>query len=191
MLTDDEAHVLLRRVASQDESAFSHLVDSLLPFVERMARNVLRNEADANEVVNDVFMAVWSQASTFEARGGSRVKTWVLGIARFKSLEFWRNHKRHGLHEDIDELSDTLAGESEIPGGENWLVADALRRCANALEPRHRRILELRSVDGFTNVEVGQLLGKPEGSIKRLHHEACKLMQQCLGKGGFGHPLTS
>ena len=88
-------------------------------------------------------------------------------------------------------MEDLLVGDAETPGGDNWLVGDALKRCASGLPPQHRRILELRSIEGLTNIEVGELLGKPEGSIKRLHHEACKLMRHCLGKGGFGELQTA
>lgn len=191
MLTDDEARELLSQVAQHDEAAFRRLYVSLSPPVRHKAWTMLKNDEDAAEVVEGTFLAVWHQAGEFEARDGSTVKTWVVGIGKNQSLMLLRKRKRHEGHEDIEELPALQLDDCVIPGGENWLRADALKRCANKLDPQLRRILELRSIEGLTNNEVGEVLGRPEGSIKRLYHDACKLMRRCLAQGGFGNPLTA
>lgn len=191
VMTDDEAREYLHQTARQNESAFKRLFVAFMPSVRQMAWSVLHSEDDAQEVVNHTFLAVWQQADGFESRDGSTVKTWIIGIARNQALMQLRSRKRHDGHTSIDDHAEILVGTSAVPGDERWLAADALTRCTNELPPHLREILILRGMEGLTNKEAGEVLGRPDGTIKRLYHEAWNLVRACLGKGGFEAALPA
>ncbi|MGK3822435.1 sigma factor, partial [Enterococcus faecium] len=72
---------LLRRIASQDETALSELYDATVSRLFSLARAILRNPADAEEVVVDTFTQIWQTAARFDASRGS-VMGWAMTICR-------------------------------------------------------------------------------------------------------------
>src|SRR5215469_17101485 len=96
----DEA--LIGRIARGDRLAMQVLFARHHVPVYRYVLRLLRDEMAAQDVIGDVFLDVWRQADRFEGR--SAVSTWLISIARFKTLSLLRKQREDGLDEETAEL---------------------------------------------------------------------------------------
>jgi RNA polymerase sigma-70 factor (ECF subfamily) len=141
----------------------------------RWLLRLVGDEALAEDLLSEVFLAVWRQADRFEGR--SSVSTWLMSIARFKALSARRRRTEAELDEKIettvaDPASDPEAALQVKNRGE--LVREALTH----LSPEHREIIDLvyyheKSVD-----ECAQILGIPAATVKtRMFYARRKLAE--------------
>ena len=84
---------LLERVARQDRAAFALLYDRLSPPLYATALRILRDPAEAQDVVHDAFLSVWDKAGTFEAKRGSAF-AWVVTLVRNRAIDRVRARRR-------------------------------------------------------------------------------------------------
>lgn len=114
-MEDDEARALIRRLASGDQRALEPLFNSLFGMVDRTLRQLLRNDADREEVINETFHEVWKYADRFEER--STARTWVTSIAINKAKMHLRKQNSIRRAADIAGQSDSAPpndGRSEV-----------------------------------------------------------------------------
>src|SRR5919108_4952735 len=97
--TSDE--VLIGRIAKGDRLAMQVLFARHHVRVYRFVLRLVRNESAAEDLISEVFLDVWRQASSFEGR--SAVSTWLLAIARYKALSALRRQPEEELSEDVAE----------------------------------------------------------------------------------------
>jgi RNA polymerase sigma-70 factor (ECF subfamily) len=149
--------------------------------VYRFVLRLVRDEMTAEDVVNEVFLDAWRQASRFAGR--SAVQTWLLAIGRFKALSVRRERREEELDdataESIADLSDApaLAVEKSDKG-------EKLRRCLAALPPEHREVIDLVYYHEKSLEEVAQIIGIPENTVKtRMFYARKKLGELCRVAG--------
>lgn len=175
-MADDAAleQQLLQGVARGDEQAFVTLVETHHASLSRFIRCYLRDEQDLQDCIQDTLIAVLENAHTFEGR--SSVRTWILGIARFKALR--RIQKRSRSREDASDLS--LLGEKAGWGASHVEAAYELGQVIEALESlpsQTSEIIILRDVEGLTTSEAADMLGISNAAAKsRLHRARLELM---------------
>src|SRR5467141_2963997 len=107
--TSDE--VLIGRIANGDRLAMQVLYARYHVRVFRFVLRLVRNEATAEDLISEVFLDVWRQAGKFEGR--SAVSTWMLSIARFKSLSALRRRPEVELDEETAERIEDEADDPE------------------------------------------------------------------------------
>ncbi|MFW5329989.1 RNA polymerase sigma factor [Hydrogenophaga sp. ZJX-1] len=133
---------------------------------------------DAAEVLNDVMLEVWRQAGRFEGR--STVTTWLLGIARFKSLDRLRARQRHGS-EPLDEEA-----EDETPRAEQTMAdaqeAHRLRECMGKLPSGQREIMHLAFFEDMGYEAIAALVQRPIGTVKSRVYHAKEAIKKCLSR---------
>src|SRR5579885_1228634 len=131
---------LIGRIARGDRLAMQVLFARHHVRIYRFVLRLLRDEMAAEDVIGDVFLDVWRQASKFEGR--SAVSTWLIAIARFKALSALR--KRHDESLD-EELAETVEEPSDDPGPatEKRDKGAKLRQCLAALSREHREVIDL------------------------------------------------
>lgn len=177
-IDDTLARQLLQRCASRDERALVELHRLLARRIHAFAWQRLRNDEGAQTVVVDTLHEVWKSAARF--RGESLVTTWVLGIARYKSLEQGRQQSPDA--DDIDDHTDSLA--AEVDDGETtlsrWQEADQVRRCLQQLTPAHRECMQLVYYEGLGLADVAQVQQVPEGTVKTRLFHARRQMRSCV-----------
>lgn len=176
-MTDDDAKVMLARVAAVDEAAFGVLYRSLSRTIYAFAWRILRDPFEAEDVVVETMHEVWRLAGRFEGR--SAVKTWVLGIARNKALMKRRDQR---LDDDVDDHAETLA---DAKADMIEIIADAeaarlVRDCLEKLTDPHRECLHLFFFEDCSIAEVAGLVGIPEGTVKSRLHHAKVGVKRCL-----------
>jgi RNA polymerase sigma-70 factor, ECF subfamily len=177
-IDDTQARQLLHRCAARDESALVALHRLLARRIHAFAWQRLRDDDLAQAVVVDTLHEVWKSAARF--RGESLVTTWVLGIARYKSLEQQRRGEPDA--EDIDDHADTLA--ADVDDGEaaldRWQQARQVRLCLQQLSAAHRECMQLVYYEGLGLADVAQVQQVPEGTVKTRLFHARRQMRSCV-----------
>ena len=159
---------LLQHVAMGDQAALDALYTRHAAVLLRYLRQLTRDTLEAEEILQDTFVAAWTSAKRFEER--STVRTWLFSIARRQ----WRDrHRRHALDLAPDADLDQLTDPAPTPD-ENALAAVAseeLSALVERLSPAHRDVLALAFVDELSYAEIAQVLDMPVGTVKsRLNH---------------------
>ena len=172
---------LVQRIAGQDRAAFQALYARHQTRAFRFILRLTRNEAVAEELVNDVFLDVWRQAGRFE--GSSAVSTWILAIARNKTYSLLR--KRSELQMP-DGAAEAMPDETDTPetAAQKGDKSAQMRQCMEALSVEHREVLDLVYYHEKSIREVAAIVGIPENTVKtRMFHARKKLGEVLLEAG--------
>jgi RNA polymerase sigma-70 factor, ECF subfamily len=171
-------HAWLARIARGDEAAMAELYRAFARRVYAYALNHLHDPGVAEEVAVDTLFEVWRRPDAW--RGESRFSTWLIGIARHKSIDALR--ARAAPVEDLDDHVETL--RDPAPDAYDRLC-DARRRadvsdCVARL-PRHQRdAIHLVLYQGMTLAEVARVQGIPENTAKTRVFHARRRIERCL-----------
>ena len=159
---------LLARIASGDQQA---LADLFMLYRLPLLHYLLQFTTDhglAEELLQDIFLAVWKGAHTYE--GKSLVKAWLFGIARRRACKTLHRQERSLVA--LSELEMLPANEPEPEASVIAHMAhDELMQAIARLSLVHREVLLLVFVHGFSYQEVAEVLDVPLGTVKsRLNH---------------------
>ena len=171
---------LVSRLAAGELEAVSELYDRYAPQVYALARRILRNEGDAEEVVQDVFSQAWRTAARFEAARGS-VIGWLLVIARTRAID--RLRARQSRPDTAAEAYPELMASSAPAPPDTLLSNEQAARVREALValPETQRIpLELAYYEGLTQSEIAARLTEPLGTIKTRMRSALMTLRERL-----------
>ena len=158
----DEAVVAL--TARSDEVALAELYDRFGRTAFGLALRVLRDEALAEDAVQEAFLAVWRGASRFIPER-AKASTWIMTLVHRRAVDLVRREERRRadqLPDDVAEAGGPSAGEEVWLRLERERVQAALRR----LPDQQREAIELAYYGGFTQSELSERLGEPLGTIK-------------------------
>jgi RNA polymerase sigma-70 factor (ECF subfamily) len=176
----DEA--LIGRIAAHDALAMQVLFMRHHVRIYRFIVRLVRDRQQAEDLVSDVFLDIWRQAAKFEAR--SAVSTWLLAIARFKTLSSLR--RRH--EEELDEATAAAipdTGDSPETAIQKKEQTGLLRDCLTRLSPEHREIIDLVYYQAMAIAPVAAVLGIPENTVKTRMFHARKRLSALLGAAGM------
>jgi len=175
----DEA--LIGRIARGDRLAMQVLFARHHVRIYRFVLRLLRDEMAAEDVIGDVFLDVWRQASRFEGR--SAVSTWLMAIARFKALSLLRKRRDDGLDAETAESIEDAADDPERAVTKQD-KGEKLRKCLESLSPEHREIIDLVYYHEKSVEEVARIVGIPENTVKtRMFYARKKLGELCRMAG--------
>lgn len=176
-----ELDELVLRSGQGDNGAFAALYDALSAAVFGLARRVVRDPAQAEEVTQEVFLDVWRSAPRFDRERGS-ARSWVLTIAHRRAVDRVRSAQASTDRElraaqrtgsrDFDEVVETVEGRLE---------AQAVRRCLQALTEIQREAVDLAYYGGHTYAQVATLLSLPLGTVKTRLRDGLIRLRDCLG----------
>ncbi len=177
---DPDLDALMIQVAGGDQDAFAALYDRLAPVVYGVARRVLRDPAQAEEVAQEVFIEVWRQASRFDAARGS-VRTWALTITHRRAVDRVRSEQAHRTRQT--RAVATEASVDDTP--EDSAIESEHRRMAQlamaGLSDVQREALELAFYDGLTHVQIAEELGIALGTVKTRIRDGLIRLRTLMG----------
>ena len=181
----------LERLRRGDRAAAEAIYRGFYGKVTGFVRLQIADEAAVEEIVDDTFMVLFENPGSFDGR--SRFTTWLLGIAKRKSADWWRAHAREpstGGQDDTDTLDHIE--DPAWPALEHLAqaqVATILRSCIGRLPPAQREALYWVFFEALSLVEVAKQLDCAGGTIKsRLFHARLK-MADCV-KRRLNHGLA-
>ncbi len=167
----DKTNYLVQQVKKGDQNAFSILYDDYSGAIYGVIRNIVKNETDANDVLQDVFIKAWQKIEQYNPEKG-RFYTWLFRIARNTSL----NHLRAKKPEN--QTGDFSVYDSVLKGGRLNVDTLDLTQKISKLDKKYQEVLELVYLNGFTHQQAHKILGLPIGTIKTRLRKAI----QALGK---------
>jgi RNA polymerase sigma-70 factor (ECF subfamily) len=171
---------LLRAVARGDDSAFARLYDLLAPRVFGLARRVLRDPAQAEEMAQEVLVEVWRTASRFDSERGSGL-SWVLTIAHRRTVDRVRSEQA-----SADRMQKVAAASVHVPYDEvadqvgTRLERQQVRHCLDGLTELQRQAITLAYYGGHTYREVATLLDAALPTVKTRMRDGLIRLRDCL-----------
>jgi len=157
METDDRA--LLARIGEGSDRAFNLLIDRHQQAVRGFLRRLMASAADADDIAQETFLAVWEGAGGY--RGGSSVRSWLCAIAWRKARSAQRSWFRSRARE-TDWQAEAPA-DSDGASVEDRL---AVKKALLALPLEQRAAVALCLAEGFSHAEAAEALGAPLGTVK-------------------------
>lgn len=173
-LNDDKRdRALMRAAAAGDRTAFGVLVTHHQASVFRLAQVLVRQSADAEDVLQQTFLSAWRAASQF--RGDASVLTWLLTITRNAALTKRTQHAREPLDDTPLEALGIRAGWggpnpeelASLAERRDWVMSALARLPAD-----EREILTLREFDGLSGEDTAAVLGLSLPAMKSRLHRA-------------------
>ncbi len=175
-MNDVADEVLVRRVAhSGDERALSELYNRYANLIYGAGVRYLGDRALAEDLVQDVFTAVWRGAASFDPSRAS-FATWVYRITRNRATDLIR--RRRARVRTVGGETRAMPGE-EDPTGElsrSFDVASALSR----LSPAHREVLILAYFQGLSQSEISRRTDTPLGTVKSRTTAALRALRETM-----------
>jgi RNA polymerase sigma-70 factor (ECF subfamily) len=169
--------------------------------VYRLAHGILRNAADADEVVQDVFLTLFQKIHTFEGR--SALASWLYRVTTNAAL-IKRRGRKSDREVSIDAQLPTFLADGHRAGDPSFVGADwsqtpeadllsretraILGRAIDELPAPHRTVLVLRDVEGLSSEETAEILGESVSAVKsRLHRARMSLREELTRHLGQRH----
>ena len=177
----DEA--LLSLVASSDDQALAELYDRFGRVAYGLALRILRDEALAQDAVQEAFLAVWRSADRFLAER-AKASTWILTLVHRRAVDLVRREdRRRGepLGRAAEPAAPTTTEDEATLGFERRLVQQALAQ----LTPEQREALELGYYGGLTQSELAERLGQPLGTVKSRMFTGLSRLRDLLAQAGL------
>lgn len=165
---------LLRRIAARDETALAALYDGYSRQAFAVIVRILGNSSEAEDVLQETFVRVWSRAETYDVLRGSP-GAWLIRIARNRAIDRLRARRVRG---DVAgplqrEASGETPGQNETATREtpeslleNRTTAGAVRSALATLTPAQRTLIEAAFFEGCTHTELASRFGMPLGTVK-------------------------
>jgi RNA polymerase sigma-70 factor, ECF subfamily len=183
---DEELMTLVRR---GDPAAFEVVYERHGTAAYSLAYRMTGSRPQAEDVVQEAFLAVWRSGARYDAARGS-VRTWLLGIVHHRAVDALR---RSGPYERRRVDDEGL--EERLPAGERTDVEAArreeareVRAALGTLPGDQRRVVELAYFGGFSHGEIAAILGEPLGTVKgRIRLGLSKLRGALAGIGAEPH----
>lgn len=172
---------LLSRVALGDEEAFSRLYDDTAPLLFGLIRRVVRDVAMSEEVLQEVFVEIWRQATRFEASRGS-AQGWLCTIAHRRAVDTVRSSeaaRRRDSEEGLRQLDEQVVDVQEE--GIMRVESRRVRTALGALTTAQAEAIRLAYFGGYSHREVAALLDIPVGTAKTRIRDGMIVLRDRLG----------
>ena len=162
---------LLAETAAGDADAFSQLYRETSSAVFAYALSLLKNRQDAEDALQDCFLAIRASATQYEP--GTKPMAWIMAITRHLCLKQLQKQKR------TVELVPEMYADTGTADPDTKLVIQA---CLNKLSDQERQIVVLHAVSGIKHREVAEVMGLPLSTVLSKYRRALKKMKTYLGK---------
>lgn len=158
-----------RVVANQGSDEFAEIYESNKARIYSTAYRMLGNSADAEDVVQDVFIKAYRKLDTFEGR--SQLSTWLYRITINRCLDILRKRKRQQTA-PLDEAMGAVAKQTNL--------MKLIEGMTPSLPPGYRTVFVLHDIQGLKHFEIAKLLHITEGACKSQLHKARLMMRKKL-----------
>lgn len=150
----------------------------------RFCKSMLNNSADAQDVLQQVFVHAFEGLSTFH--GDSRFRTWLYAIARNRCLDLIKkNHRLHQRLEFVDQTPEqVIEGHDSAEYAKDHLSDGILQRCLNKLSSSVRMAILLRFQSELSYEEASDIVQEKAGTLQARVTRALPLLRQCVEENG-------
>ncbi len=154
----------LAAIARGDATAFRAVVERYLPQLLTVARRMLRDEAEAEDVAQEALIRLWRNAGTLELGPGG-FRPWLRRVVSNLCIDRVRSSRRLSVVEEVPELAEPATQVSGMVARE---LSDRVNQALKALPDRQRLALTLFHYEGLSQIEVGAMLGISDEAVESL-----------------------
>jgi len=172
---------LLVQVARGDQQAYAALYDKMSPRVYGIARRVVRDPSQAEEVGQEVMLEVWRRATRFDPGRGSAL-SWIMTIAHARSVDRVRSAQA-STDRDVRYATESIERDTDVvvDAVEASFERKQVQRCLSTLTDLQRESINLAYYSGYTQAEVAVALQAPLGTVKTRLRDGLIRLRDCLG----------
>lgn len=170
---------LLDRIVARDERAVAELYDKHSRLLFGLILRILRDRSEAEEVLQEVFLQVWTRAETYNVALGSPAG-WLVRIARNRAIDRLRANtvRLRAVGEAPAETTNTISPETNAAQGEQQR---AVARALDTLPPEQRVLIEQAYFLGLTQSELAERFKLPLGTVKTRIRSGMLALREQLG----------
>jgi RNA polymerase sigma-70 factor (ECF subfamily) len=184
---DKNNEQLMEKYLDGDENALPILIKNNLDLVYNFVRRMVKNNHDAEDIVQETFVKLWKKSGTYK-RGG-RFSPWLLSIARNTALDFLKKKK------------DFVFSQFESDDGHNFLEAslsdpeplpdevfsraglrEQMEASLSQIALEQREVIVLRHTSNMTFEEIGDVVGRPLNTVKSQYRRGLEVLREILVK---------
>lgn len=158
-----------------DQAAYGKFLGAIAPMLRRMVGRRLAS-AEVEDVVQEILISIHKARHTYD--GERPIMPWLASIASFRITDHLRKHYSQMRHQafDIADYENILSDVTE-EGTENESITELLQD----VPEKHKQILTMMHVEGYTAKEVGSKMGMNESAVKVAAHRAMKKIREKFG----------
>ncbi|QKW30707.1 sigma-70 family RNA polymerase sigma factor [Streptomyces seoulensis] len=172
---------LLHEVALGDQEAFTVVYDAVVRSVLGVVRAVLRDQAQSEEVAQDVLVEVWRTAPRYRPERGTAIN-WILTLAHRRAVDRVRSVEAAAARDHKAALLDRTPEYDQVTEQvETRLEQEQVRRCLRTLTELQRQSVTLAYYRGLTYRQVAEALALPLGTVKTRLRDGLIRLRDCLG----------
>jgi RNA polymerase sigma-70 factor (ECF subfamily) len=175
-LRDEES--LVRRAQQQDTEAFTRLYEAYFDKIYRYIALRIRNETEAEDMTQQVFMKMLQSISSFKITGAP-FSSWLYRIAHNQMVDFLRQQNKKATV-DIEGLPLLDTGDDPQHIMEKQGDIEQLKLATQKLTAAQQEVISLRFACELSIAECASIMGKSEGAIKALQHSAVLALRKAL-----------
>ena len=180
MSTPAELVQLLNAVSRGDRVAFEQLYTATRAKLYGVVLRILRRHDLADEVIQEVYLKIWSGAGQFNPGLASPI-TWMVTIARNRAIDLVRKRAEVSIEEEPEAMD--VAADLPNPLAPRELAEEVRRLmgCIERLEPERQSLVLLAYRNGWSREQLAAKLGKPVNTIKTWLRRSLLEIRECLG----------
>jgi RNA polymerase sigma-70 factor (ECF subfamily) len=182
--TSDEALIACLQVGKQE--ALSSLFNRYSRVVRSVSARILRDAAEAEDLVQDLFLFIQRKCTVFDSSKSS-ARSWIIQMAYHRAIERRRYlatrnlYSQEGLQDGIPEVVGSPTTEDDY-SPEVVFGRNGLNKVVEALSEDQRETLKLHFFEGYTLAEISEKLGQPHGNVRHHYYRAIdKLRRHAFG----------
>ena len=159
---------LRKRLIARDERALVELVETATPWLLNVARAMLHDQDEAEEVVLEAFRTLWQNVSS-AAEGQTGLMPYLLRVTRHRAIDRLRGRRRRERKlraVGMEQEAHAAPVEPDEAGRPGWHVHTRVHEALNALTAEQQAVVRLAYFEGLTQSEIAAELGIPLGTVK-------------------------
>jgi RNA polymerase sigma-70 factor (ECF subfamily) len=178
-----DAHLVML-VARYDEVALAEIYRRHGGAVFGLARRVINNQTEAEDVTQEIFLRLWNQPERFDPARGT-LRSFLLTQAHSRAVDVIRSLNSSRRREINDAARTANAGYDVHREAWDVLLSRGVLKALQELPVEERRAIELAYFEGHTYVQVAQILNEPEGTVKGRIRNGMRRMRGELSRQGI------
>lgn len=190
MLSSDEK--LVERCIQGDDAAWEQIVSSYAKRIYNLGYRYTNRRDEAEDLTQEILVRVYQNLKSFRADVGT-FQNWILKVGRNLIIDHYRQTRRFQQSAGTEELETMNLKDEKVPNPERTVERDEaarfLREGLQALSPELKEAIILRDIEGMAYLEIAELLGIPEGTVKsrinRGRLELAKLLSKRRAQLGW------
>ncbi|WP_179345679.1 RNA polymerase sigma factor [Winogradskyella ursingii] len=173
-----ELDILVAQFKKKDHVAFEKLYSMYSDSIHGVVYNIVRDNAIADELMQDVFIKAWKKSDTYSSKKG-RFFTWILNIARNAAIDKTRSKafKQSRQNLDADFFVDIITSNDNL---DSRTDAIGIKKFVKKLGKKCKEVIELLYFKGYTQKETSEALEMPIGTVKTRNRNCIKELRDMV-----------